>query len=115
MSDSKVQIHKPFDIDKKDFGEDFKWGVSTAACQTEGAYNVDGKGASIWDVFSHKKGNVASNHNPNTACDFYHQYKNDVHLMQSLHIPNFRFSFAWSRILPEGTGSINQRGIDFYK
>lgn len=98
----------------KDFGKDFKWGVSTAAYQIEGGYNIDGKGASIWDVFSNTKGRTLLNQNANTTCDFYHRYAHDIALMSHLNIPNFRFSLSWSRILPDGTGVINKKGIDFY-
>ncbi|RYD82014.1 MAG: beta-glucosidase [Sphingobacteriales bacterium] len=99
---------------KADFGDDFKWGVSTAAYQIEGAYNVDGKGLSIWDEFSNRKGKIKNNHNGNIACDFYNRYEEDVSLLQKLHIPNFRFSLSWPRIIPQGSGSINPKGIDYY-
>lgn len=102
------------EIHSKEFGENFVWGVSTAAFQTEGAYNKDGKGLSIWDVFSLKKGNIHKNQTAKISCDFYHRYKEDILLMKSMNIKNFRFSISWSRILPHGTGSINQKGIDFY-
>ena len=98
----------------KDFGEDFKWGVSTAAYQIEGAYNADGKGLSIWDTFSQKRKNIANNHNGNIACDFYNRYADDINLIHQLNIPNYRFSISWSRIMPQGTGAINPNGIDFY-
>ncbi len=100
---------------KADFGEDFIWGVSTAAYQIEGAYNTDGKGLSIWDDFSNRKGKIKNNHNGNIACDFYNRYREDVDLLHSLNIPNFRFSLSWPRIIPQGTGAFNQKGIDFYK
>jgi beta-glucosidase len=96
------------------FGNDFYWGVSTAAFQTEGAWNTDGKGPSIWDTFTQKKGKVHENQNAFTACDFYYRYKQDIDLIKQLNIPNFRFSIAWSRILPNGTGAVNQAGIDYY-
>lgn len=96
------------------FGSDFSWGVSTAAFQTEGAWNTDGKGASIWDTFTHAKGKVHQGQHAEVACDFYHRYQQDIDLIKALNIPNFRFSIAWSRILPHGTGPINQAGIDFY-
>jgi beta-glucosidase len=99
---------------KNDFGPDFKWGVSTAAYQIEGAYNTDGKGASIWDVFAQKKRKIAGNHNGNVACDFYNRYADDIALMYKLNIRNYRFSISWSRILPQGIGAINYKGIDFY-
>lgn len=98
----------------KDFGEDFKWGVSTAAYQTEGAYAADGKGRSVWDVFSNTKGKTYLGQNANIACDFYHRYAQDIALMSQLSIPNFRFSLSWSRIMPAGTGAVNPKGIEFY-
>jgi beta-glucosidase len=96
------------------FGEDFKWGVSTAAYQIEGAWNIDGKGKSIWDIFSNTPGNTYLGHNGNAACDFYTRYAQDIALLSQLNIPNFRFSLSWSRILPNGTGAINPKGIEFY-
>ncbi|TDH23273.1 beta-glucosidase [Segetibacter sp. 3557_3] len=98
----------------KDFGPDFKWGVSTAAYQIEGASTLDGKGASIWDVFANTKGKTYQNQHANTSCDFYHHYAQDIALMSIMNIPNFRFSISWSRIMPEGTGKVNYKGIDFY-
>jgi beta-glucosidase len=101
-------------LNKKQFGEDFKWGVSTAAYQIEGAHNAHGKGESIWDNFSNQKKKISGNHNGNIACNFYEHYESDLQLMKFLNIPNFRFSISWSRILPNGRGEINQQGIDFY-
>lgn len=99
---------------KEEFGQDFKWGVSAAAFQTEGSPVADGKGASIWDIFSAKKGNIFKNQTADVACDFYNRYKEDIDLLKEMNIPNFRFSLSWPRIIPDGTGSINQQGIDFY-
>ena len=100
---------------RRDFGKDFVWGTATAAYQIEGAWNEDGKGESIWDHFTHhKKHKIKNGENGDTACDFYHRYESDIELMRSMNIPNFRFSIAWSRILPSGTGPVNQKGIDFY-
>lgn len=99
---------------KEDFGADFKWGVSTAAYQIEGAHIADGKGLSIWDTFAQKKKKIIDNHNGNIACDFYNRYAEDIALMYELNIPNYRFSISWSRILPQGIGPINHKGIDFY-
>lgn len=96
------------------FGDDFIWGVATAALQVEGSCDADGKGESIWDVFSAKKGAIKHGHKPDPACDFYNRYRDDVDLVKQMNIPNFRFSIAWSRILPDGTGRINQAGIDHY-
>lgn len=102
------------ELNKQLFGSDFLWGVSTAAFQIEGSCAVDGRGASVWDVFSNRKGNIRDGHHARTACDFYNGYKNDIALVKQMNTPNFRFSISWSRILPDGTGIVNQRGIDFY-
>ncbi|WKN30635.1 GH1 family beta-glucosidase [Porifericola rhodea] len=99
----------------QDFGDAFHWGVSSAAYQTEGAYNTDGKGPSIWDDFVRQKGKIYQNQHANVACDFYHRYPEDLQIINQLGIKNFRFSIAWSRILPQGSGQVNQKGIDFYK
>jgi beta-glucosidase len=101
-------------INKKLFGDDFAWGVSTAAFQVEGACDLDGKSASIWDVFVSKPAKIKSGHSSAVACDFYNRYRQDIDLVKRLNIPNFRFSISWARILPGGTGSINQAGIDYY-
>ncbi len=97
-----------------DFGEDFYWGVSTSAYQIEGAHQAHNKGLSIWDVFSNTSRNIHQNHNGNIAADFYNRYREDILLLKSMGISHFRFSIAWSRILPNGTGSINEAGIQFY-
>ncbi|MCW3083338.1 MAG: broad-specificity cellobiase [Bacteroidetes bacterium] len=97
-----------------DFGSDFTWGVSTSAYQVEGAHNADGKGSSIWDVFSNTSRKVYQNHNGNTATDFYNRFKEDIALLKTLNIRHFRFSISWSRLLPNGTGAVNQNGIFFY-
>jgi len=96
------------------FGDSFEWGVATSAFQTEGAWNIDGKGESIWDRFAHTKGKIKDGSNADIASDFYHQYPDDLKLLQNLNFKNFRFSISWSRILPMGTGAINNDGIDFY-
>jgi beta-glucosidase len=101
-------------ITKQLFGDDFAWGISTAALQIEGSCDADGKGSSIWDTFSAKKGKVLNGDKPTTACEFYENYKRDIDLIKELNIPNFRFSISWSRILPTGTGNVNQAGIDHY-
>lgn len=97
-----------------DFGQDFLWGTATAAFQIEGAWNEDGKGPSIWDTFSHKKGNVLNNDNGDVACDFYRNYDSDIGLVQEMNMDVFRFSTSWSRVLPNGIGQVNQKGLDFY-
>lgn len=102
------------DFTKSDFGDDFIWGVSTSALQTEGAHNKHGKKESIWDVFVTQKNKIRNNDTHFKASDFYHNYKEDIDLIKQLGIPNFRFSLSWSRIIPDGTGRINQKGLDFY-
>ena len=87
-------------MNKKDFGDDFFWGVSTAAYQIEGAYNIDDKGLSIWDTFTKKKNKIFNNENGDIACDFYHKFTQDIYLIYQLKIPHFRFSISWSRYLP---------------
>lgn len=96
------------------FGEDFTWGVSTAAYQIEGAHDKDKKGPSVWDIFVKQKNKVFQNQHGDIACDFYNRYTKDLYLMYSLNIRNYRFSISWSRILPQGIGEINKEGIDFY-
>ncbi|MEO8583790.1 MAG: GH1 family beta-glucosidase [Flavitalea sp.] len=102
------------EFSREDFGEDFIWGVSTAAFQTEGAYQKNGKGISIWDNFTQKKGRIHGNANANIACDYFHNYPHDLTLMRAMNIRHHRFSISWSRIFPKGIGSINKSGIDFY-
>ena len=97
------------------FGKDFIWGVATASYQIEGGYNEEGKGESNWDHFTHyHKHKIKTHENGDVADDFFHQYNSDIELMRSLNIPAYRFSIAWSRILPDGVGAVNQKGIDFY-
>jgi beta-glucosidase len=103
-----------FNLKPQDFGKDFVFGVSTAAYQIEGAHNVHDKGASIWDQFTAKKGNTFNNHHGQIACDFYNKFEEDILLMKSMNIKNFRFSLAWSRIIPNGIGNVSQAGIDYY-
>jgi beta-glucosidase len=101
-------------LSKESFGEGFKWGVSTAAFQIEGSHDADGKGLSIWDVFTTQKGKIKSGHHARQACDFYNAYQTDINLIRRLNIPNFRFSLSWSRLMPSGTQTVNQAGIDYY-
>lgn len=101
-------------LSKKDFGVDFKWGTATAAFQVEGAVAEHGRGESIWDTFTRKKGKIKNGHHAETACDFYNKYEADLELVRKLGFKEFRFSISWSRILPDGVGKINERGIDFY-
>ena len=96
------------------FPEKFIWGAATAAYQIEGAWNVDRKGESIWDRFSHTPGKVLNHDSGDVATDHYHLYRQDVALMQRMGLQAYRFSISWPRILPAGRGQINQAGIDFY-
>ncbi len=90
------------------------WGAATAACQIEGAWNEDGRGPSIWDVFCHEGSHIAGGDTADVACDHYHRYKEDVALMASLGLHAYRFSVSWSRIFPKGTKDINPAGVQFY-
>jgi beta-glucosidase len=99
---------------RADFGPGFTWGVAAASYQTEGAWNLDGKGESTWDRFSRKKGAIERGENADVAADFYHRYQEDIGLIKSMNFKAFRFSLSWPRILPKGTGTVNQKGIDLY-
>lgn len=101
-------------LNQTDFGNDFLWGVATAAYQIEGAHDADGKGKSIWDTFSHKKGKIERNEHGDITCDFYHNYATDIAFIKEMNMNVNRFSISWSRIFPEGIGKKNQAGIDFY-
>ncbi len=96
------------------FPKDFLWGSASAAYQVEGAYQEDGKGLSVWDEFVKIEGTTFKDTNGNIAVDHYHRYKEDIALMHEQGLKAYRFSIAWSRILPQGKGEINQAGIDFY-
>ncbi|MFZ1062292.1 MAG: GH1 family beta-glucosidase [Acidimicrobiales bacterium] len=97
------------------FPEDFKWGAATASYQIEGAAREDGKGPSIWDTFSHTPGATLHGDTGDVACDHYHRVEADVKLMAELGLKTYRFSVSWPRVLPEGSGAVNQAGLDFYR
>ena len=97
------------------FPKDFLWGTATAAAQIEGAAQKDGKGLSIWDVFSRIPGKVTNGDTPEVACNHYELYKEDVQMMKKMGLKSYRFSVSWPRVLPDGKGQINQKGLDFYK
>jgi beta-glucosidase len=96
------------------FPDGFRWGVSTAAYQIEGATTEDGRGLSIWDTFSHQPGRISDGSTGDVACDHYHRYAEDVGLLAGLGVDAYRFSIAWPRIQPDGTGPANPAGIAFY-
>ncbi|WP_327047252.1 GH1 family beta-glucosidase [Microbispora sp. NBC_01189] len=97
------------------FPDGFVWGTATAAYQIEGAVDVDGRGRSIWDTFCGKPGAVARGESGEIACDHYHRWQEDVDLMKELGAAAYRFSVAWPRVLPDGRGPVNRRGLDFYR
>ena len=96
------------------FPDGFLWGAATASYQIEGAWQEDGKGASIWDHYSNQPYRILNNDTGNVACDHYHRYIEDVALMKSLGMQAYRFSISWPRILPSGSGPINTKGLAFY-
>ncbi len=97
-----------------DFGKNFVWGAATASYQIEGGAYEDGKGLNIFDTFCKIPGRIENNDNGDVACDHYHLWKSDIALMKEIGIKAYRFSISWARILPEGTGKINKKGIEFY-
>src|SRR5581483_2164674 len=96
------------------FPNGFLWGSATASYQVEGAVHEDGRGQSIWDTFSHTPGKIHGGDTGDVADDHYHRYKEDIGLMSNLGLKTYRFSIAWPRIFPEGTGTQNPKGFDFY-
>jgi beta-glucosidase len=100
--------------DSPQFPDGFLWGAATSAYQVEGSPLADGAGPSIWHRFSHTPGNTAGGETGDVACDHYRRWADDVRLMAELGLRAYRFSISWSRVLPEGTGRVNQAGIDFY-
>ncbi|HEY9643869.1 MAG TPA: family 1 glycosylhydrolase, partial [Coleofasciculaceae cyanobacterium] len=97
------------------FPDRFQWGTATAAYQIEGAVAADGRKPSVWDTFSATPGRVLNGDTGAIACDHYHRYPEDIKLMAELGIKHYRFSIAWSRIIPDGRGSVNEAGVDFYR
>ena len=98
----------------REFPKGFFWGVGTSSYQIEGAWNEDGKGPSIWDTYVHTPGHIKNNDTGDVANDHYHRYKEDVALMKDIGANSYRFSIAWPRIFPEGTGKPDPKGLDFY-
>jgi beta-glucosidase len=102
-------------VEARRFPDEFIWGSATASYQVEGAVHEDGRGATIWDTFSHTRGKTHNGDTGDIADDFFHLYGQDVQLMKEIGLTGCRFSVAWSRIFPDGTGAANQKGLDFYK
>lgn len=96
------------------FRKDFAWGVASSAYQNEGSAKAEGKGLSVWDVFTHEEGKVADGSNGDEASGQYRLWERDVALMEELAVNSYRFSISWPRILPEGTGRVNEKGLDYY-
>ncbi|PWK86833.1 GH1 family beta-glucosidase [Fulvimonas soli] len=96
------------------FPDGFLWGAATSAYQIEGSPLADGAGPSIWQRFAHTPGMMANGDTGDVACDHYRRYRDDVRLMRALGLQSYRFSINWARVLPEGTGRVNPRGLDFY-
>jgi beta-glucosidase len=99
---------------RRRFPADFVWGVATSAFQIEGASCADGKGPSIWDEFCRVPGAIADGSNGDVACDHYHRLDADLDLIASLGVKAYRFSVAWSRVQPLGSGAVNEAGLAFY-
>lgn len=112
-----AQAHRKAELSSaasRRFPAGFLWGTATASYQIEGAWNVDGKVESIWDRFSHTPGKIKNNDTGDIALDHYHRYREDVAVIKSLGARAYRFSIAWPRVFPEGTGAPNMKGLDFY-
>jgi beta-glucosidase len=102
-------------VTKLGFPAGFTWGAATAAYQIEGATDVDGRGPSVWDTFSHTPGKVRGGDTGDIACDSYRRYPEDADLLRSLGLADYRFSISWPRVIPDGAGQVNQAGLDYYK
>ncbi|KAK7274933.1 hypothetical protein RIF29_16035 [Crotalaria pallida] len=102
------------DISRQSFPKGFVFGTASSSFQYEGAVKEDGRGPSVWDTFSHSHGKISDNSTADVAVDQYHRYEEDIQLMNDIGMDAYRFSISWSRIFPEGSGKINQAGIDHY-
>lgn len=96
------------------FPKGFFWGTATGSCQIEGAWKEDGKGESVWDRFSHTPGKIRNGDTCDVACDSYHRWHEDIALMRAMNLNSYRFSIAWPRIQPSGSGTANAKGVDYY-
>jgi beta-glucosidase len=111
MSDGREQVLKPAAL----FPAHFKFGAATSAYQIEGAVRDDGRGVSIWDEFCARKGAIRGGENGDRACEHYARYRQDAALMRQLGLQSYRFSIAWPRVIPNGTGPVNHQGLSFYQ
>lgn len=109
----KIALGDP--VSNYQFPDNFLWGAATSAYQIEGAAAEDGRKPSVWDTFSAVPGHIKDNSTGAVACNHYHLYKTDVKLMAELGIKHYRFSISWPRIIPDGRGAVNEKGVDFYK
>jgi beta-glucosidase len=107
-------MQRPAPTGAAGFPTDFWWGVATAAYQIEGAWNEDGKGESVWDHFTHTPSTIKAEGTGDVACDAYHRYAADIALMKQLHVRSYRFSVSWPRVVPQGRGAVNAKGLDYY-
>lgn len=98
-----------------DFPKDFLWGLSTSAAQIEGYSTSDGGGQNIWDVFSRKPGKIFGGNTPSVACDSYHKFDRDLEMLKWVGVNSYRMSISWPRVLPDGVGRLNEKGVDYYK
>ncbi|SCP94851.1 GH1 family beta-glucosidase [Anaerobium acetethylicum] len=96
------------------FDKDFLWGAASAAHQIEGGFRDDGKGLGIWDYFEQQKGHIKHGETADVSCDHYHRFREDVALMKQIGLKSYRFSISWPRVMPHGTGKVNEKGLQFY-
>jgi beta-glucosidase len=96
------------------FPEGFLWGAATSSYQIEGAWKQDGKKASVWDIFCDRQGTIKDGSSGRVACNHYELFKDDVALMADLGLQGYRFSISWPRVIPDGMGAVNRKGLDFY-
>jgi beta-glucosidase len=112
--DHAMGLDDAADVQRSSFPSSFKWGVSTASFQIEGAAREDGRGPSVWDTFCATPGNIADGSDGSVACDHYHRYVEDLDLLTQLGVTSYRFSMAWSRVQPSGEGDWSEPGFAFY-
>ena len=94
------------------FPRNFLWGAASASAQIEGGWNADGRTPSIWDAANPTQ--IKNSENCHDACDHYHRFREDIALMKKIGLKSYRFSISWPRVLPNGTGEVNEKGLQFY-